>query len=105
MTKIELLGEILKICDEKEKLEIDNRILREKLDGYESTKSYSEADGDNDDCLLKTKLMFANYIIDDEVNKLHKSITESNNLYHDGNTLENYPSYYPDYEKGMTFTE
>lgn len=49
------------------------------------------------------KLMFANSIIEDEVKKLHKSTTESNKLYHDGNALENYPNYYPGYEKGMTF--
>lgn len=31
MTKIELIGEVLKVCDEKEKLEVDNEILRKSL--------------------------------------------------------------------------
>lgn len=105
MTKIELIGEVLKVCDEKEKLEVDNEILRKKLEEYESTKSYSKSEEGNDDSTFKTKLMFANAIIDDEIKKIHKSTTESNKLYHDGNTLENYPNYYPNYEKGMTFAE
>lgn len=105
MTKIELVGEILKVCDEKEKLEIDNKILREKLDEYESTKSCSSSLDSEDNLSIKTKLMFANAIIDDEVKSLYKSTTEDDTLSHNRNILGDSRSYYPDYEKGMTFEE
>lgn len=105
MTKIELVGEILKVCDEKEKLEIDNKILREKLDECERVNSNSKSNGNEDNLSIKTKLMFANYIIDDEVKSLHKSTTEDDTLSHNGNILGDSQSYYPNYEKGMTFEE
>lgn len=105
MTKIELVGEILKVCDEKEKLEIDNKILREKLDECESVKSCSSSLDDEDNLFIKTKLMFANSIIDEEVKSLHKSTTEDDTLSHNRNILGDTQSYYPNYEKGMTFEE
>lgn len=103
MTKIELIGEILKVCDEKEKLEIDNGIMKKKIDEYESVPS---ALGE-DNLALKTKLMFANSLIDNEVRGLHKSITEEGSLIHNGNgnVLEDYSTYYPCYTKGMTFND
>lgn len=108
MTKIELIGEILKVCDEKEKLEIDNKILREKIDEYESARCLDENKPvciGEDKSSFKAKLMFADSIIDDEARDLHESTTENNTLYHSKNesALANYSTYYPDYEKGMTF--
>lgn len=107
MTKIELIGEILKVCDEKEKLEIDNKILREKIDEYESARDLPKSEESKDNLAIKTKLMFANSLIDYEVRGLHKSITESGSLSHNGNgsVLQDYSTYYPDYKKGMSFRE
>lgn len=110
MTKIELIGEILKVCDEKEKLEIDNGIMKKKIDEYESAKGLDENKPvciGEDNPSIKTKLMFANSLIDNEVRGLHKSITENGNLSHNenGNVLQDYPSYYPNYRIEMTFND
>lgn len=104
MTKIELISELLKALDEKERLEAENAVLRKKVDEYESVHEATSADRDEENPSLKLKLRFANLVLNDEKENIHEAVTKKESIYHDG-CLSNYSTYYPDYEKGMTFGE